>query len=156
MATWGEFEDARPEMARLLLALLEHIPITYLATVRRNGSPRVHPVCPIIAGGRMFVAVAGTSAPQPSPKRFDLARDGRYAMHAMPGERDDEFYVTGRAILVVAAPTRRLVSETAGHTIRDDDWIFELGIEYAMTAYWEKVGQPGTYPVRTEWRAPGS
>lgn len=99
MATWGEFAEARPEMAQVLLGLLDWIPITYLATVRRDGSPRVHPVCPIIAGGRMFVAVAGSSAPEPSPKRFDLARDGRYAMHALPGKRDDEFYITGRARL---------------------------------------------------------
>jgi hypothetical protein len=156
MSTWGEFAEARPEMAQVLLGLLDWIPITYLATVRRGGSPRVHPVCPIIAGRRMFVAVAGSSAPQPSPKRFDLARNGQYAMHALPGKRDDEFYVTGRARLVDDGSTRQLVTETAKHTIRGDDWIFELDISYAMTAYWELRGQPGTYPVRTEWRAPGA
>ena len=89
MTTWGELERARPEIAGLLRALLGRIPIAYLATVRRDGSPRVHPVCPILAGDGMYVAVAGESAPQPSPKRFDLARDGRYALHAMPGKRDD-------------------------------------------------------------------
>ncbi len=112
------------------------------------------PSAPILAGDGMYVAVAGESSPQPSPKRFDLARDGRYALHAMPGKRDDEFYVTGRARLVEDAAERRLVVETAKHTIRDDDWIFELGIDYAMTAYWENVGQPDTYPVRTHWRPP--
>ena len=152
MATWGELERAQPAMAELLRSLLGWIPLAYLATVRRDGSPRVHPVCPILAGDRMYVAVAGASAPQPSPKRFDLANDRRYALHALPGKRDDEFYVTGRARLVEDADERRLVVEAAGHTIRDDDWLFELGIDYAMTAYWEHVGQPGTYPVRTEWR----
>ena len=152
MATWGELERAQPDMAALLRSLLGWIPIAYLATVRRDGSPRVHPVCPILAGEGMYVAVAGASAPQPSPKRFDLANDGRYALHALPGKRDDEFYVTGRARLVEDADERRLVVEAAGHAIRDDDWVFELGINYAMTAYWENVGQPGTYPVRTYWR----
>ena len=152
MATWGQLESARPDMAALLRALLGGIPIAYLATVRRDGSPRVHPVCPILAGDGVYVAVAGESAPQPSPKRFDLANDGRYALHALPGERDDEFYVTGLARLVEDPAERRRVVETAKHTIRDDDWVFELGINYAMTAYWEHVGQPGTYPVRTEWR----
>jgi hypothetical protein len=152
MATWSEFASARPEMAQVLLDQLGWIPIAYLATVRRDGSPRVHPVCPILAGPGMYVAVAGTSAPDPSPKRFDLARDGRYALHALPGKRDDEFYVTGRARRIEDAATRQAVADAAGHTIRDDDWIFELEIRYAMTAYWEKVGQPGTYPVRTEWR----
>ena len=149
MATWGEFAEARPEMAELLLKLLDWIPITYLATVREDGAPRVHPVCPIIAGGRMFVATAATS-----PKRLDLVRDGRYAMHALPGKRDDEFYVTGRAALVEDEASRGLVSETANHEVRPEDWIFEFDIEHAMTAYWEKVGQPGTYPVRQFWRTP--
>jgi len=152
MATWGELRRESPEMAAVLLDQLGWIPIAYLATVRRDGSPRVHPVCPVLAGDGMYVAVAGESAPQPSAKRFDLARDGRYALHAMPGKRDDEFYVTGRARLVKDAAERRLVVETAKHHIREDDWVFELGIDYAMTAYWEKIGEPDTYPVRTEWR----
>ena len=156
MATWGELERAQPEMAALLRSLLGWIPIAYLATVRRDGSPRVHPVCPILAGEGMYVAVAGASAPQPSPKRFDLANDGRYALHALPGKRDDEFYVTGRARLVDDAAERRLVVETAKHSIREDDWVFELGIDYAMTAHWEKVGEPDTYPVRSYWRPPAA
>jgi hypothetical protein len=156
MATWQEFADARPEMARAGRALLDDIPIAYLATTRRDGSPRVHPVCPIFADGRMFVAV-----PEWSPKRFDLANDGRYALHALPGkwrgeppdaEGDDEFYVTGRARRVSDDDARRLVSEAAGHAIQAGDWLFELDLEYVMTAVFKKVGQPDTYPVRQEWR----
>jgi len=148
MATWGEFAEARPDMAAVLLRILDWIPITYLATVRRDGSPRVHPVCPIIADERMFVATPGWS-----PKHHDLRRDGRYAMHALPGKRDDEFYITGRARPVTDEAVRTLVAETAKHQVRPDDWIFEFDIEHAMTAYWEKVGQPGTYAVREMWHA---
>ena len=150
MATWGEFAEARPDMAAVGLALLDKFPVAYLATVRKDGSPRVHPVCPIIAEGRMFVAV-----PAWSPKRLDLRHDGRYAMHALPGKRDDEFYITGRATPAQDQATRRLVAETAKHEVRPEDWIFEFDIERAMTAYWEKVGQPGTYAVRQFWHAAG-
>jgi hypothetical protein len=146
MATWSDFAAARPDMADVLLKLLDWIPITYLATVRSDGSPRVHPVCPIIADGRVFVAT-----PPTSPKRHDLLRDGRYAMHALPGKRDDEFYVTGRATLVTDETVRSLVATTAKHEVRPDDLIFEFDIEHAMTAHWEKVGQPGTYAVRELW-----
>lgn len=158
MASWGEFAAARPDMADLLLGILGWIPITYLATVRKDGSPRVHPVCPIMAGGRMFVATATTS-----PKRFDLRRDGRYALHALPGKwrevngqtrGDDEFYITGRARPVADAATRELVTQAAKHVVRPEDWLFEFDIERAMTAYWEKVGQPGTYAVRQFWPEP--
>jgi hypothetical protein len=150
MASWREFVAVRPEMAGVLLKLLDWIPITYLATVRRDGAPRVHPVCPIIADGRMYVAMASTS-----PKRLDLRRDGRYAMHALPGKRDDEFYITGRARLIEDEATRALVTEAASHEVRRDDWIFEFDIEVAMTAFWEKVGEPGTYAVRQFWHATG-
>ena len=149
MTTWGQFSAARPDMAEVLLKLLDWIPITYVATVRRDGSPRVHPICPIIADGGMFVAV-----PPWSPKRHDLRSDGRYALHALPGKRDDEFYITGRASLVTDEAVRALVAQTAKHEVRPDDWIFEFDMEHAMTAYWEKVGQPGTYAVRELWHAP--
>lgn len=155
MAAWHEFAAARPDMAEVLTRLLAWIPITYLATVRKDGSPRVHPVCPIFADGRMYVAVNETS-----PKRFDLAKGGRYAMHALPaeprdGRGDDEFYVTGRAQRVDGDDIRRMVSDAAGHTIHPADWLFEFNIEYAMTAVWEKWGQPDTYAVRKRWAVSG-
>ena len=146
MASWREFESAEPEMAAVGRALLDRIPIMYLATVRRDGAPRIHPVCPIFAEGRMFVAVAPTS-----PKRWDLRRDGRYALHGLPGKRDDEFYLTGRARLIDDPALRQAVADGAGHTVRPDDWVFELDVEQAMTAYWEHMGQPNTYPVRRWW-----
>lgn len=141
-------------MAGLLKGLLGKIPIAYLATARKDGSPRVHPICPILAVGRMYVAVANAGREHPSPKRYDLRNDGRYAMHAMPGERDDEFYCVGRARQVADAGERGAVASAAGHTVHSGDDIFELALEVVMTAYWEHVGQPDTYAVRQLWRSP--
>src|SRR5262245_29488682 len=95
MATWEEFANAEPDMAKVLRHLLGWIPIADLATVRRDGSPRVHPFVPIFANERMYIAI-----PNWSPKRHDLRNGGRFAMHALPGKRDDEFYLTGSARLV--------------------------------------------------------
>ena len=157
MATWAEFEEAQPEMGALLKSILGWIPITYLATVKKNGDPRVHPVCPIFAENGMFIAVNETS-----PKRLDLANDGRYAMHALPGAQrevdgvkrgDDEFYVTGRARRVLDDETRAAITKGAGHTVHASDWLFELLIDRAMTAYWENWAQPDTYAVRQFWPA---
>lgn len=151
-ATWDDFATAEPEMAGLLRGILDWIPISYIATVRRDGSPRVHPFCPIFARGRMFIAVNPTS-----PKRWDLARDGRYAIHALPGKRDDEFYMTGRAKLLDGdAETRQAVIEAATFTVHPVDSVFELAPEYVMTAYWEKIGRPDTFAVRREWRPSGA
>lgn len=150
-ATWEEFTAAEPEMAKVLRHLLGWIPIAYLATVRRDGAPRVHPVVPVFANEGMFVAVRPHS-----PKRHDLRNDGRFALHALPGKRDDEFYMTGRAALVEDAEARKAVVAAAKHTIHPDDDVFDLRAEYVMTAHWENMGQPDTYPVRQEWRRVGA
>jgi hypothetical protein len=147
MKSWSDFAALEPDMAQKLRSQLASVPIVYLATTRRDGAPRVHPVCPIFAADGMFVAV-----PETSPKRHDLRQDGRYALHALPGTRDDEFYCTGRAALVDPGARRQAVVEGAGHTTRESDLVFELGVGYVMTAYWEMVGQPGTYAVRERWR----
>jgi hypothetical protein len=147
MATWEQFANAEPNMAKVLRHLLGWIPIAYLATVRRDGSPRLHPFVPVFADDRMYIAI-----PEWSPKRHDLRGDGRFAMHALPGKRDDEFYMTGRATLVADDETRSAVVKAAKHTIHKSDDVFELLAEYVMTAYWENQGQPNTYPVRQEWR----
>jgi hypothetical protein len=155
VATWTEFEAAEPEMAAIARGLLKPAPIMMLATVRRDGAPRVHPVCPIFADGRMYVAVAGEGRKRvpASPKRWDLARDGRYALHGLPGDHDEEFYCAGRATRRTDAATRTTVSAAAGHTIHDVDWLFELDLDRAMTAYWENWTKPDTYAVRRFWHA---
>ncbi len=157
MATWAEFELAAPEMAALGRKLLDKYDLAYLATVRKDGSPRVNPVCPVIAGGRLFVATSPSS-----PKRLDLLRDGRYALHFLPGEQDAEFSIAGRARRMEDAETRAMVVETArqriqpsgqGLQIRPEEWLFEYDIERVMTASWEHVGTPQIRVTRQAWRA---
>ena len=85
MATWRQFADAEPEMAALARSLLDWIPIMYLATVRRDGAPRVHPVCPVFAGDEMCIAVAGGGRAEPLRREhFRSEHDGRFALPACP------------------------------------------------------------------------
>lgn len=158
MATWGELLEAQPEIGAVGVALLEKHGLAYLATVRPDGAPRVHPVCPFVADGRLFVATAPTS-----PKRLDLIRDGRYVLHMLPGRNDDEFLIRGRASLVTDASLRAIAVCEArdarqpsgnGIEVKDSEWLFEYDIEEAASAYWEHVGLPGTYAVRRTWRSP--
>ena len=157
MATWDKFAAAEPDMAALGIKQLRKFELAYLATVRPDGAPRVHPVSPFLAEGRLFVTTAATS-----PKRLDLLRDGRYVLHMLPGKDDDEFRIRGRAHRVVDADVRAiaLVGAAAaiqatgyGIEVREDEWLFEYDIEEAAIAYWVNVGQPGTYPVRRSWKA---
>ena len=150
MVTWAQFETAEPELAELGRGLLEQHQLAYLATVRADGAPRLHPVSPKIIEGRLYVCT-----PRSSPKAQDQIRDGRYVMHLLPGRNDDEFRLRGRARLITEpAELERILAE-GPHYFRIEDYLFEYDIEEAATAYWVSVGQPGTYPVRRSWRALG-
>jgi hypothetical protein len=157
MATWREFAAAEPEMAALGSRLISNktFQVAYLATLRRDGAPRVHPVCPVcpvLAGDHVHLAIG----PQ-SPKLHDLRRDGRYMLHAMPGKDDAEFNIRGRATEANDAATHAEVEQAAsavGLNVKPNEVIFRLDIEQAATTHWEHVGQPNTRPIRRRWRAP--
>ncbi len=148
MAKWEDLLEAQPEIGAVGVALLEKHGMAYLATVRADGAPRVHPVCPFIVDGRLYVAT-----PRTSPKARDQLRDPRVVLHLLPGENDDEFRIRGRARAITDDDARMAIRAAGPHFLKDDDYYFEYDIEEAATAYWEHVGQPGTYPVRRLWKA---
>jgi hypothetical protein len=149
MKRWSEFAAENPAMAEAGRALLYQfrVGLGYLATVRMDGGPRVHPVCPVIANDGLYVFIGNHS-----PKRNDLLRDGRFALHSFPNpEVDDEFYVTGRARRVDDAETRRVVYEAYAATgaFTSDDTLFELWLERVLHA---KYGpRPSWPPVYAKW-----
>jgi hypothetical protein len=148
---WSEFEAAAPEMAaagrRLLYQSDDGVGFGYFATVRADGGPRVHPVCPHVAEGLLWVFVGA-----PAPKRQDLLRDPRYALHTMcPRDVDDEFYVTGRASPCVDDALIARVRAGLPFNSEDDDQPFVLDIERALWSKYEK--RPTWPPVYTRWRA---
>jgi hypothetical protein len=147
-SSWGAFARAEPEMAATGRDLLDQHGIVFLATVRTDGSPRLHPVCPFLLEDGLFVAT-----PVASLKGRDQQRDGRYAMHWMPGKDDAEFRIRGLVRLLPRGADRDGVIARGPHYARDEDLIFEYDIAEAATAYWVNVGQPGTYAVRRRWVA---
>ena len=74
MALWRDLEEQSPEMASAGRSLLYRfgVGLAFMATVRPDGGPRLHPMCPILLSGRIFALII------PSPKRADLIKDGRY------------------------------------------------------------------------------
>jgi hypothetical protein len=153
LASWSEFAAADPELAAFGHELLHRhgIGLAYLATIRStDGGPRVHPVCPFIGEGRLFVAI-----PQASPKSADLRSDPRYMLHTFPTDQDPEFSIRGRAQVVTDATDRTIaessVSFAAGVRAHDD--VFELDIERADTTTWVNWAKADTYAVRRKWLA---
>jgi hypothetical protein len=151
MARWEEFHAADPEMASEGHRLLYQfgLGLGFLATVRKDGGPRVHPICPIIADGGLYAFIL------PSPKRNDLLRDGRYALHSFPpAETDDEFYITGRAVAIDDRETRDAVDAAYQNEVAENEVLFEFHIERCLLAKYRHRGDwPPTY---TRWAEPES
>ncbi|HJT58451.1 MAG TPA: hypothetical protein VJ761_18235 [Ktedonobacteraceae bacterium] len=153
MASWGEVAKADCELVEFGRELFEQFGIAFLGTVRKDGGPRIHPVCPMIVQGHLIVGIAITS-----PKRFDLCNNGRYVLHALPGPNDAEFFVRGHAVQVNNPDIQAIVAAVvanAGVAIREDT-LFELDIELAHLVVYElceNPGQAGLVPRRRQWKS---
>lgn len=152
---WMEFAAASPDIAEGGRKLVYQfgVGLGYLATIRRDGGPRLHPFCPVIAEGGLWGLIA------PSPKQGDLLRNGLYAIHTFsPEDKDDEFYVTGTA-LRCDDPARRAAVRDAylstGATTNDDEVYFEFLIERALLAIYKSRTPPDNWPpAYSKWVAP--
>jgi hypothetical protein len=115
--------------------------------VRADGGPRLHPVCPHLESGDVWVFVTPDS-----PKRRDLERDARYALHTFPcADVDDEFFVTGTAARVDDAHVRAAVEATIPSQTEPDEILFRFAIERVLLSTY---GPRPSKPAYTRWRAP--
>jgi hypothetical protein len=97
---------------------------------------------------------------QPSPKRGDLHRDGRYALHAFPPEdNEDAFYISGRAVPVADPERRRAATAqflaerklTAAPQDFNAQELFEFYLERCL---WTQTSGHGDWnPRHTIWRS---
>jgi phosphinothricin acetyltransferase len=149
MRTWREFAAERPGLALAGEELLRAFTVGYLATVRPDGSPRVHPVTVTLHDGGLYIStVRGTR------KAYDLRRDGRFALHAFPrfpdesGRHDDEFMVGGRAEEVVDRTERRAVLAVHNDEVSPRDPLWHLLLDRAMRKH--RIDGP---PRIERWRA---
>jgi hypothetical protein len=157
MATWSELAVAAPRLAGRAHELLYQfgVGLGFLGTVDASGGPRVHPLCPIICDGELYVLVV------PGPKRTDLERDGRFALHSFPcSDDEDAAYLTGRAI-AVNEPERRAMVEQQFLDERSaipippeslaEQALFRLDVERCLITTTSGHGDPS--PQHEIWRA---
>jgi hypothetical protein len=153
MVTWHEFAAAEPELAEAGRSLLFQfdVGLAFLATVRKDGAPRLHPLCPVLSNDHLFVLITPAS-----PKRYDLLRDGRYALQTFPQPKpgSDEFYITGKARRVDDQAARAGILRDAKHMANAAEIPFELWIDRVMLTRWEDVLTPQMRSVHRTWHAP--
>ena len=142
--SWKLLEDQQPELAAFGAERLNG-QVAYLATVRKDGSPRLHPMTPIFGQGHFFVFMEPTS-----PKGHDLQRDGRYAIHCAVSDNSGEsgeFIMTGRAHLIDDPELRALAASLASYAPADRYILFEFDLERAASTIY-----PEDRPMRHFWK----
>jgi hypothetical protein len=158
VVSWGEFAAARPDLAGPGRDLLYQfgVGLAFLSTVRPDGGPRLHPISPLVIGERLVAHII------PSPKRGDLDRDGRFALHSFPAAAgEDAFYLTGRAErmaddgLLRAAEAQFLAErQLQGEPDRfSDGEFFEFLIGHCLLT--QTTGHGDWHPRHLTWAAEG-
>jgi hypothetical protein len=98
MATWSEFEAQAPALApRVQQALDAHLH-KLIATLRRDGAPRLSGIEVTIGLGQLWLGMMADST-----KGRDLLRDPRFALHSAPIDlelKQGDAKLSGRATLV--------------------------------------------------------
>jgi hypothetical protein len=140
MVSWEEFAAAQPEFAERVRARFTARKHCTLATLRRDGSPRISGTEVAFEDEELLLGMMPGSV-----KARDLRRDARLALHSPTEdtpERDPsswagEAKIAGRAI-EVSDPQRA----TEGHRFRVDI------MEVVLT----RVGEPADHLVIESWR----
>jgi hypothetical protein len=153
---WSRLRLARPEQADAGKALLYQfgVGLAFLGTVRPDGGPRLHPVCPLLTDDGLYAFV------DPSLKREDLHRDPRYALHSYPSpHNEDVFYVAGVAVVehnpdLLQLLRRQFLEERGWTDSPPPSWdaqeIFELLIDRCL--HTTTTGHADFHPAHTVWR----
>ena len=93
---WSQFKKDAPQIAEVAEKLFDKSGVILLGTIRKDGSPRISPVEPLIVGGELQFGMMPRSF-----KALDLRRDPRCTIHSAVSDRmakDGEFKLHGRAI----------------------------------------------------------
>lgn len=143
---WHALDEQAPSLAQLGRDLLLSRLPAYLATVRRGGPPRVHPVTPVLTDSGLYVFTEPSS-----PKARDLLVRGHYALHSGVVDAsggDGEFAVFGSARQVREPAERRDAATAASYEPADHYLLFELLIREATSVVYRQ-GRPD----HNRWRA---
>jgi len=133
--SWSKFEEFSPELARLAYERLNR-KIAYLATLKKDGSPRLHPVTPFIGNGMLFIFTEPSS-----PKIQDLRRDGRYALHCTVGGEGSliEIQVSGEAVEVTDPHLREQAELIAASPVVIESYVmFEFKVKRVLVVTYDE------------------
>lgn len=144
MASWSEVEAAAPELSKLVRGLLDAYVHKTLATVRKDGSPRISGTEVIFADGEMWLGSMWRAV-----KALDLRRDPRFALHsgsADPADWKGDGKVAGRVEEI--EDDERKAEVTAGKAPPGPMHLFRCDLAELVVV---RLGEPRDHLVIESW-----
>jgi hypothetical protein len=136
MATWKEFEHEAPELAERVRARFEAGRHKTMATLRRDGSPRISGTEVEMSDGDLWIGSMWQAL-----KARDLQRDGRFAIHATPS--DPETFAGGDAKIAgvaVEVTDPAVVLAHNGEVTQGPSHLFRLDLREASVVRHNEAG----------------
>jgi hypothetical protein len=150
MATWGELEQAAPDLARTARACFDAYKHKTLATLRVDGSPRISGTELDFVDGNAYLG----SMPG-AVKARDLLRDSRLALHSAPVDTEltlGDAKLAGRGIEVVDVAELARFVDGHGEMPPGEFHLFRLDVtELVVTS----LGTPPDHLVIESWHEGG-
>jgi hypothetical protein len=154
MARWVEVEAAAPELASRARSLLEAQKHLTIATLRRDGAPRISGIEIMFIEGDIWFG----SMPR-AVKALDLLRDPRFALHSGTGDSSQwegaaamwhgDAKLSGR-VEEVTGERRAAAFAAAGHPDSGESHLFRADIEEVATV--RLGGDPPDHLLIDSWR----
>jgi hypothetical protein len=152
VATWGEFARSEAEFARLVRARFDSHKHKMMATLRKDGSPRISGIEATFAEGQLWLGMMPDSQ-----KALDLRRDPRVALHNAPVDAEmseGDAKIAGRAVEHTDEGTKAafsgVVKDATGEDVPPGPYhFFSIDVQEAVLT---RVGDPADHLVIETWR----
>lgn len=149
MASWHEVEESEPEFAARARGLLDARAHKTIATLRRDGSPRISGIEATFVEGDLWFGSMWRAV-----KALDLQRDPRVALHsgaADPPDWTGDAKVAGRVAEIDDDERRTAIVAAQGHGEGPPGpfHLFRIEIEEVVVT---RLGEPADHLVIELWR----
>lgn len=140
---WDELERRQPRLASVGRRRLIEPGVLLVATIRRDGTPRLSPVEPFVMDGALLLSMMWGSR-----KAADLLRDPRVLLHSIVTGRDGadgEFKVRGRAFVEDDPILQQRYAEQVGeqlgwHPVPGRFHLFSIDIDDVVYLRYDATG----------------
>lgn len=146
MASWSDVEREAPDLAASARALLDAFTHKTIATLRRDGSPRISGTEVQFADGELWIGSMWQAV-----KALDLRRDPRFALHSgsiEPPNWTGDAKLAGR--MVEVTDLERIAAINGPNAQAGPSHLFRAEIDELVLV---RLGEPADHLIIESWHA---